>query len=193
MWYNIRRLCCGVEQLVAHAVHIREAAGSSPAPAYPGTVHSTKRGFMPYQYKALKVHGHHIDQHRKVIDDSSGAQIPDGCVVHRKDGDKRNNSLTNLTVMTRAEHSRLHHPVGTWLSSEVKTKLLEAQLAYWKNRPSPVDRPVVQLSLSGEVVARFRSARDAQRKTGHFNSHIILCCKGKRRTHHGFMWRYDEV
>lgn len=180
-----------MEQLVARLAHIQEVGGSSPPPAnHNRTLY--ERGYMSYSYKAMKVKGRRIDQHRKVIEDFLGEKIPEGYVVHHKDGDKRNNSLSNLEVMTRTEHSRMHRPSGTLMSPETKDKLRAMQLAHWKDRPSPYDRPVVQLSLSGEIIARFRSARDAQRKTGHFNSHIISCCNGVRKTHHGFMWRYDE-
>lgn len=34
---------------------------------------------------------------------------PKGMVVHHKDGDKTNNELNNLQIMTNSEHAKLHH------------------------------------------------------------------------------------
>lgn len=38
----------------------------------------------------------------------------DGCVVHHKDGDTHNNSLTNLEIMSRETHSRHHWYDGSY-------------------------------------------------------------------------------
>ena len=46
--------------------------------------------------------------HRKVWESFFG-EIPNGFVVHHIDGNKANNDITNLQLMSRTEHSRLHN------------------------------------------------------------------------------------
>lgn len=45
---------------------------------------------------------------------------------------------------------------------------------------------------TGEVVKEFPSVREAGRK-GFHQSTISACCKGKRKTHKGYRWRYKPV
>jgi len=46
--------------------------------------------------------------HRHVAKKKLGNTIFDGYVVHHKDGNKLNNKRSNLQVMKRSSHSRLH-------------------------------------------------------------------------------------
>lgn len=142
-----------------------------------------------YRYKSLKRGGKRIDEHRLLMVKKLGRPLTRNEVVHHVDGDCTNNSLDNLIVMTRSAHSSMHMK-GVKMSDSARSKLSRSLIEYWKDRASPDDKPVIQLTLDGREVQRFRSARDAQRKTGHFNGHIIQCCQGKRKTHHGFKWCY---
>jgi hypothetical protein len=47
-------------------------------------------------------------KHRVVAEEMLGRAILPGEVVHHKDGNRANNSPSNLEVMTRAEHTSLH-------------------------------------------------------------------------------------
>jgi endogenous inhibitor of DNA gyrase (YacG/DUF329 family) len=40
-------------------------------------------------------------------------EIPAGYVVHHKDGNKANNDVSNLQMLSRDEHSKIHYPEGT--------------------------------------------------------------------------------
>ena len=50
--------------------------------------------------------------HRAVWERFNG-EIPEGYVIHHIDGDKSNNDLTNLQLMTKSEHVKLHNSVKT--------------------------------------------------------------------------------
>jgi hypothetical protein len=54
--------------------------------------------------------------------------IPKGMVVHHKDGNRKNNDISNLVLMTRGEHSKLHNKDKTKppRTEEHKRKLSEA-------------------------------------------------------------------
>jgi hypothetical protein len=52
-------------------------------------------------------HGY-VLEHRVVLENHLGRILDDDEVVHHLDGDKKNNCIHNLEVMTNREHARLH-------------------------------------------------------------------------------------
>lgn len=59
------------------------------------------------QYKAKQYKGKRIDEHRLVWTKSNG-EIPKGYVIHHINGNKKDNRLENLEMMTYDEHNKLH-------------------------------------------------------------------------------------
>ena len=53
-------------------------------------------------------------------------------------------------------------------------------------------KPVLQFSLSGELMAEYTSLTNAEISTGINNGHISKCCKGIRKTAGGFIWKYKS-
>lgn len=53
-----------------------------------------------------KYHGRH--EHRVVMEEVLGRTLTSDEIVHHIDGDKTNNSPSNLQILTRAEHARVH-------------------------------------------------------------------------------------
>ncbi len=53
-------------------------------------------------------------------------------------------------------------------------------------------KPVLQFDKSGNFVAEYDSAIDAERKTGAYHSKIAAVCKGKRKTTGGYIWKYKN-
>ena len=91
------------------------------------------------------------------------------CINH-VDGNKRNNSSKNLEWCTYSEN--LRHAYTTGLNNS--------------------ERPVIRVNENGEQ-KRYRSARAAE-VDGFSNQLIAMCCKGKRKHHGGYKWRYaDEL
>jgi hypothetical protein len=64
---------------------------------------------MQSKYKKIKLKkGKTKDQHRLIMEAHLGRILSKNEVVHHIDEDKSNNSLSNLTIMSRSEHSKLH-------------------------------------------------------------------------------------
>lgn len=53
-------------------------------------------------------------------------------------------------------------------------------------------KPVIQLSLNGEVIQRFESVRSAAKSVNATNSRISDTCNGKYKTCKGYMWKWIE-
>ena len=59
------------------------------------------------QFKEPKT-GKWVLTHRRVAEKKVGGKIYAGFEVHHIDGNKNNNKSSNLTIVTKAQHRRLH-------------------------------------------------------------------------------------
>ena len=78
---------------------------------------------------------------------------------------------------------------GKHHSEEAKRKISEAQTGN-HNRPQ---KSVLQFSKNGEFIAEYQSIIEAERQTGCHQSLICECCKGKRKSTGGYIWKYKEI
>lgn len=69
----------------------------------------TSDGYVIYKAGALR--GQH--EHRAVMEQALGRPLSPGELVHHIDGNKTNNDLDNLQILTQAEHNRIHN--WAWL------------------------------------------------------------------------------
>lgn len=55
-------------------------------------------------------------------------------------------------------------------------------------------KPVLQLSLTGELIREWPSTHEIERKLGYKRGPISDCCRGntKQKTSHGFIWKYKK-
>jgi hypothetical protein len=72
------------------------------------------------KYKVIRLpNGSTIGEHRYVMEKHLGRELSSDEIVHHIDEDRSNNDLSNLQIMTREEHARLHR-TGTILTCEEK-------------------------------------------------------------------------
>lgn len=53
-------------------------------------------------------------------------------------------------------------------------------------------KKVLQLSLDDQIIREFPSMKQAAEAVKGNRSHISACCKGKRKTHLGYKWKYKK-
>ena len=82
----------------------------------------------------------------------------------------------------------------SWLgkkhTDETKNKISENN--WQKGKPSTNRCKVNQYSLNGELIKTWDSILEAEKNTGSSSSKIVSCCKGKRKKHNNFKWKYYE-
>lgn len=143
------------------------------------------------RYRAKKVKGKRIDEHRFVMEQILGRKLESYEIVHHKDGNKLNNNPDNLVVMTLEEHSRLHM-IGVTRSEESKRKGAVTMHKHWQDGMfDALKRRVIATDpITGEVQAMYGSIREAAAQ-GYNRRHITSCCNGKRLRHKGLCWRFE--
>ena len=127
--------------------------------------------------------------------------------VHHIDHNRKNNRASNLQWLTKEEHQQLHsysevtkrrrsealkgekHPFyGKHHSEEAKQKMSAAL----KGKPNlALSKAVAQYTKTGEFIAEYASAYEAERQTKVNQGNICNCCNGKYKSAGGYIWRYN--
>lgn len=110
--------------------------------------------------------------------------------VNHKDENPSNNSMDNLEWCT-AKYN-MNYGNGAITRHQKIDYTAEVFKRIGRENGKSVCRPVEQYSLAGEFIARYNSAKEAIRKLSLSNAHISDCCKGKRKSSNGFMWKYER-
>lgn len=102
--------------------------------------------------------------------------------VNHIDENKRNNVSTNLEWVSASQNV---------LHSISHRKVVNGELRYYPKFQARTDkRPVVQMSLDGEIIERWESTIKVKEKLGYSDWSVKQCCRGNRQTAYGYKWQY---
>lgn len=161
---------------------------------------------MKAKYKRVWINGKSVMEHRYVMEQHLGRKLIPTEVVHHKNGNKFDNRIENLEVLTPKEHNMIHnqkYPLTKicvicgneyepYESKRRDGKVCSQECLYKLNVENAIKRkrPVNQFTLDGELVRTWESARDVQNSTGWFESNINKCCNGHIKSYKGYVWGY---
>lgn len=99
--------------------------------------------------------------------------------INHKDGNKKNNCVTNLEWSTSSEN--------------VKHAFRVLGKSPRRGEENPRSKIVLQIQ-DGKIIAEFYGVREAQRKTGIWATHIRAVCKKQHGLQHagGYQWKYKD-
>ena len=143
------------------------------------------------KYKSKKINGKKIDEHRIIMQEYLGRKLNSNEIVHHINGNKSDNRIENLQVMSRSEHAKLHGLQSDNYKNMLKEEYNKNKSERFLNHKS-LSKRVGRFDKKGNLLEEYESNKDAERKGGFDNAHISSCCKGLRKTHKGFIWRYLE-
>lgn len=89
--------------------------------------------------------------------------------VNHKDENKLNNNVNNLEFC----NCKYNINYGTAIERSSKKR----------------SKPILQYTLDGQFVREWKSIRECGRN-GFNQGHVAECCRGERKTHKGFIWKY---
>jgi len=94
------------------------------------------------------------DEHRIIMEKHIGRRLSRNEVVHHKDGNKSNNNIENLEIMSRSDHSRLHAPTKTSPKSEEEIVKLRERMRGSKSPTSVLTEDLVRLILGSKFAGK---------------------------------------
>ena len=110
--------------------------------------------------------------------------------INHIDMNKKNNSVDNLEWCTNLENMR--HSYANGGHSGFTEKQLEAVKRNQLIAAKKKEIPVMQLDDKMNLINSFRSINEASIITKSCASKICSCCRGKRKTCNGFIWKYKN-
>ena len=75
--------------------------------------HSWKGGTIVHGYKIIRNNGKSLREHRIVMENHIGRKLLSSESVHHIDGNKLNNDISNLELLTKKTHGNKHYPAGS--------------------------------------------------------------------------------
>jgi len=67
-----------------------------------------KNGCIENGYRRFEIRGRHIFEHRLVMEKFIGRKLRKSECIHHIDGDRLNNSIENLEIISRSQHTSFH-------------------------------------------------------------------------------------
>ena len=111
-------------------------------------------GYVMVYVPGIKGRGRYIPEHRLLVERALGRKLHPREIVHHLNGDKTDNRLENLELLSQKRHVSYHlaRVRGFAVTAEQRQRLSEATKAYW-------DRGRIPMNESDRKAARAATRR----------------------------------
>ncbi|RJE47691.1 hypothetical protein A7K50_03320 [Dehalobacter sp. MCB1] len=113
--------------------------------------------------------------------------------VNHKDLNTKNNNDWNLEWVTNKEnvqHAILNIPER---KRQLKNDMSLIGKKFGKENAMKSRKPIEQLSIDGNLIKQFSSAREASHELDISYKCISKCCLGSLKSYKGFLWRFVDL
>ena len=124
-------------------------------------------------YKTTQCNKKQKRLHRVLMESKIGRKLDKNEIVHHKDGDKTNNIIENLELMTRGEHLRIHPEIKEAATLAKQKYIIDYDLLFgmYVNQDMTANQISVLLNVPLYSVNSFIWKNKIKHKKEH-----ILCC-----------------
>lgn len=142
---------------------------------------NTKNGYV-----YIKLGSKWLCQHRLVAELFVPNPENKPCVNH-KDNNRHNNYYKNLEWVTNKENTEYAMKQG-----RINTNPQNFEKMHVKNCKI-TSKQIDQFDKQGNFIKTWPSLQEIERQTGMFATNISQTCKGKYKTHYGYIWKYHKT
>ena len=163
---------------------------------------------MKAPYKQIKYKGGYKLEHRAIMEEHLGRKLERNEYVHHINGNKKDNRLENLMVMTPQAHNDLHKTklsrikvckvCGKEFEPPIKHRgrnticSHECWLKHQKELSIQHSKKICQYTKDNVFVKEWGSFHDIERELGIPATNICKVCKGKLKSASGYLWKYKD-
>jgi len=103
--------------------------------------------------------------------------------VNHKDGNKKNNHISNLEYCTQKENVKHSYDV-LWITRTIKQRKI-----WWDSCRKRFSKRIWQYDKNGSLIKNWHNANDTENEW-FIPSCITKCCRNERKSHRNFTWKY---